>query len=63
MVRTTGWYWKEGIFIMKPIKVIKKLVHENPNDMQLGELVRQYIREQYGWEKIKTKSGHGPVNQ
>tara|TARA_R100001082_G_C4244796_1_gene108949 strand:- start:183 stop:329 length:147 start_codon:yes stop_codon:yes gene_type:complete len=48
---------------MKPIKVIKKLVHENPNDMQLGELVRQYIREQYGWEKIKTKSGHGPVNQ
>ena len=30
---------------MKPIEVIKKLVKDNPNDMQLGELVRQYIRE------------------
>ena len=43
---------------MKPswqMKVIIKLVDENPNDMQLGELVRQYIREQYGWNKIKNE--------
>ena len=30
---------------MEPIEVIKQLVKDNPNDMQLGELVRQYIRE------------------
>jgi hypothetical protein len=30
---------------MKPIDVIKKLVADNPNDMMLGEVVRQYIRE------------------
>ena len=30
---------------MKPIDVIKKLVQDNPNDMMLGEVVRQYIRE------------------
>ena len=30
---------------MKPIDVVKQLVKDNPNDMQLGELVRQYIRE------------------
>ena len=48
---------------MKPIDVIKKLVDDNPNDMMLGEVVRQYIREQYGWKKIKTKNGHGLVNQ
>jgi hypothetical protein len=48
---------------MKPIDVIKKLVDDNPNDMMLGEVVRQYIREQYGWKKIKTKSGHGLANQ
>ena len=30
---------------MKPIDVIRRLVEENPNDMQLGEVVRQYIRE------------------
>tara|TARA_B100001564_G_scaffold104972_1_gene86764 strand:- start:93 stop:284 length:192 start_codon:yes stop_codon:yes gene_type:complete len=30
---------------MKPIDVIRKLVKDTPNDMQLGELVRQYIRE------------------
>ena len=30
---------------MKPIDVVRKLVEENPNDMQLGEVVRQYIRE------------------
>ena len=29
---------------MKPIKVVRKLVEDNPNDMQLGELVRQYIK-------------------
>ena len=29
----------------KPIDVVKELVEENPNDMQLGELVRQYIME------------------
>ncbi len=27
----------------KPIEVIIELVEENPNNMQLGELVRQYI--------------------
>jgi hypothetical protein len=30
---------------MEPIEVIKKLVKDNPNNMQLGELVREYIRE------------------
>lgn len=30
---------------MKPIDVVKKLVKDNPNNMQLGELVRGYIRE------------------
>jgi hypothetical protein len=30
---------------MKPIEVIKELVDENPNDMILGQLIRQYIRE------------------
>ena len=30
---------------MKPINVIRKLVEDNPNDMMLGEVVRQYIRE------------------
>ena len=30
---------------MKPIDVVRKLVEENPNDMQLGEVVRQYIHE------------------
>tara|TARA_Y100000401_G_C8158265_1_gene142937 strand:+ start:152 stop:349 length:198 start_codon:yes stop_codon:yes gene_type:complete len=30
---------------MKPIDVIRKLVEDNPNDMMLGEVVRQYIRE------------------
>ena len=29
----------------KPIDVVRKLVEENPNDMMLGEVVRQYIRE------------------
>ena len=28
-----------------PIEVIKKLVKDNPNDLMLGEVVRQYIRE------------------
>jgi len=41
---------------MKPIKVIRKLVQENPNDMLLGEVVRQYIREQYGYKKVKKNS-------
>ena len=27
------------------LDVIKKLVQDNPNDMMLGEVVRQYIRE------------------
>jgi len=30
---------------MKPIDVVRKLVEDNPNNMQLGEVVRQYIRE------------------
>ena len=30
---------------MKPIDVIRKLVEDNPNDMMLGEVLRQYIRE------------------
>ena len=30
---------------MKPIDVVRKLVEENPNDVMLGEVVRQYIRE------------------
>ena len=30
---------------MKPIDVVRKLVEDNPNDMMLGEVVRQYIRE------------------
>jgi len=30
---------------MKPIEVIKELVIDNDNDKQLGELVRQYIKE------------------
>lgn len=34
----------------EPIEVIKELVDKNPNDMQLGELVRQYIRE-LSWQK------------
>tara|TARA_Y100000361_G_C11059520_1_gene289677 strand:+ start:456 stop:581 length:126 start_codon:yes stop_codon:yes gene_type:complete len=38
----------------KPIEVIRELVEENPNNMQLGELVRQYIREQYGYKKRKS---------
>tara|TARA_R100000908_G_C3632575_1_gene72693 strand:- start:53 stop:337 length:285 start_codon:yes stop_codon:yes gene_type:complete len=31
--------------VMKPIEVIKTLVIDNDNDKQLGELVRQYIKE------------------
>jgi len=30
---------------ISPINVVKKLVRDNPNNMQLAELVRQYIRE------------------
>jgi len=30
---------------MKPIDVVRELVKDNPNDMMLGEVVRQYIRE------------------
>ena len=40
---------------MKPIEVIKELVDENPNDMILGQLIRQYIRELEAEEKTKTK--------
>jgi len=40
---------------MKPIEVIKELVDENPNDMILGQLIRQYIRELETEEKNKTK--------
>ncbi len=39
--------------IMKPIEVIRDLVDKNPNDQMLGEVVRQYIREQYGYKKVK----------
>ncbi len=39
--------------IMKPIEVIIDLVDKNPNDQMLGEVVRQYIREQYGYKKVK----------
>jgi hypothetical protein len=41
--------------VMKPIEVIKELVDENPNDMILGQLIRQYIRELEVEEKTKTK--------
>jgi hypothetical protein len=37
----------------KQIQVIVDLVDKNPNDMQLGELVRQYIREQFGYKNNK----------
>ena len=30
---------------MKPIDVVRELVKDNPNDMQLGEVIRQYIHE------------------
>ncbi len=30
---------------MKPIDVIRKLVEDNPNDMMLGEVIREYIKE------------------
>tara|TARA_Y100000004_G_scaffold89236_1_gene100097 strand:- start:1456 stop:1605 length:150 start_codon:yes stop_codon:yes gene_type:complete len=40
---------------MKPIEVIKKLVRDNPNDMMLGEVVRQYIRELIFLENTKMK--------
>ena len=30
---------------MKPIEVIKSLVIDNDDDKQLGELVRQYVKE------------------
>tara|TARA_Y100000361_G_C10985338_1_gene251270 strand:- start:353 stop:514 length:162 start_codon:yes stop_codon:yes gene_type:complete len=30
---------------MKPIEVIKTLVIDNDDDKQLGELVRQYVKE------------------
>lgn len=38
---------------MKPIEVIIDLVDKNPNDQMLGEVVRQYIRERYGYKKFK----------
>ena len=42
-----------------PIEVVKKLVRDNPNDMMLGEVVRQYIRElivveEARWERIRN---------
>ena len=40
---------------MKPIEVIRRLVLDNPNDMMLGEIVRQYIEELETEEKTKTK--------
>ena len=40
---------------MKPIEVIKELVDENSNDMILGQLIRQYIRELEVEEKTETK--------
>ena len=40
---------------MKPIEVIRRLVIDNPNDMMLGEVVRQYIIELDNEEKNKTK--------
>jgi len=40
---------------MKPIEVIKTLVIDNNDDKQLGELVRQYIKELDNEEKTKTK--------
>ena len=30
---------------MKPIDVVRELVDDNPNDMMLGEVIRQYIHE------------------
>ena len=39
---------------MKPIEVIRRLVLDNPNDMMLGEVVRQYVKELENEEKNKT---------
>tara|TARA_Y100000356_G_scaffold123652_1_gene118857 strand:- start:393 stop:539 length:147 start_codon:yes stop_codon:yes gene_type:complete len=39
---------------MKPIEVIRRLVLDNPNDMMLGEVVRQYVKELETEEKTKT---------
>ena len=35
----------------KSVKVIIDLVDKEPNDMELGALVRQYIRENFGFRK------------
>ena len=39
----------------EPLEVIIDLVEKNPNDMRLGEDVRKYIRENYGYRKTKVK--------
>ena len=39
----------------EPLEVIIDLVEKNPNDMRLGEAVREYIRENYGHRKTKVK--------
>ena len=38
---------------MKTIEVIIDLVDKNPNDKMLREVVRQYIRENHGFKKVK----------
>ena len=40
----------------KPIEVIIELVDKNPNNMMLGEAVREYIRDNYGYRKAKIKN-------
>jgi len=49
------WFRKAWGMVMKPIEVTKELVDENPNDMILGQLIRQYIRELEAEEKTETK--------
>ena len=39
----------------EPLEVIIELVDKNPNDMMLGEAVREYTRENYGYRKSKVK--------
>ena len=45
-----------------PLQIIEKLVHDYPNDMELGSRVRYYIR----WLKEplnKKKKGENPKNE
>ena len=46
------YYIKDGVYGVTSRHVDFK-VEENPNNMQLGELVRQYIIEHFGYKKNK----------